>query len=243
MVYPVQYLVDLPLEVYLWASENLATRNALISENKRLRQEQMLLSAKLQKLSALEQENLRLRELLASASQFQEERVIVAELLAIDFDPYVQQIVIDKGENHGVYVGQPLLDANGVMGQIKSVNPLSAIAILISDPSHALPVQVNRNGLRTLAIGTGSASDLTLRHIPSSGDIRIGDIVSTSGLGGRFPPDYPVAEVTHIEHPPGKPFAIVKAKPFAHLDRSREVLLVWRRHQIAANGATPDKQD
>jgi rod shape-determining protein MreC len=227
IAYPIQYLITLPRGAYTWASEYLATREHLCQENRALREQYMLLSAKLQKFQSLERENNRLRSLLASASRFKNERLLIAELLSVDLDPYKQLVVINKGETDGVYVGQPLLDANGVMGQITYVNPLSATAILISDPSHALPVQINRNGLRTLVIGTGNANELILKHIPSSGDIKPGDVVSTSGLGGRFPPDYPVGKITHIERPPGEPFARVNATPFAHLDRSREVLLVW----------------
>ncbi len=233
-VYPLQYLIDLPVQTGLWLSEHLASRHTLLEENRKLRDQQILLNAKLQKLAQLEQENTRLRQLLASASRFKEERVLIAELLSVDLDPYKQHIVLNKGEIDGVFVGQPLLDANGVMGQVMHVTPVSATAILISDPSHALPVQVNRTGLRTVITGTGNARELSLRHIPSSSDIVVGDFVSTSGLGGRFPQDYPVAEITHISRPSGEAFATVKAKPFAHLDRSREVLLVWPSSPSAA---------
>lgn len=218
----------------MWVSENLASRRALLEENRQLRNQQVLLNAKLQKLALLKQENTRLRELLASASHFAEERVLIAELLSVDLDPYKQQIILNKGEIDGVYVGQPLLDANGVMGQITHITPVSATAILISDPSHALPVQINRTGMRTVITGTGNAHALSLRHIPASSDIVVGDVVSSSGLGGRFPQDYPVAEITHIRRPPGQAFATVKARPFAHLDRSREVLLLWPHSPTAA---------
>jgi len=193
-----------------------------------LRQKDLLLEARLQKLKALELENARLRRLLTSARRFQEERVLVAELLAVDLDPYRQEILINKGSDQGVYVGQPLLDAHGVMGQITHVTPVSATAILISDPGHALPVQLNRNGLRTLVVGTGDPRRLIVRYVPSSGDVQIGDVLNTSGLGGRFPADYPVAEITHIERRPGEAFARIEARPFSQLGRAREVLLVGR---------------
>ena len=225
--YPFQVLVDLPAQLGIWLSENLATRQTLLEENRILNERQILLDAKLQKLTLLEQENTRLRKLLASASRFKEEPVLIAELLSVDLDPYKQQVVLNKGEIDGVFIGQPLLDANGVMGQIAHVTPISATAILVSDPSHALPVQVNRTGMRTVITGTGNAHELSLRHIPSSSDIVVGDIVSSSGLGGRFPQADPVAKITHISRPPGEAFATVKARPYAHLDRSREVLLVW----------------
>lgn len=227
LVYPVQYGVNLPVKLAQWASKNLASRQRLIEENRRLRSQHLILNAKLQKLTSLEQENTRLRELLASASRFKEKRMLIAELLAVALDPYQQKVIINKGQIDGVYSGQPLLDAHGIVGQITHVTPFSATAILISDPSHALPVRIVRNGLRSLLVGTGKANALSLHHIPSSSDIIVGDVVSTSGLGGRFPPDYPVAKIVHIERPPGEPFAVVTATPLAHLDRSPEVLLVW----------------
>ena len=227
LVYPVQYGVNLPVKLAQWASKNLASRQRLIEENRRLRSQHLRLNAKLQQLTSLEQENTRLRELLTSASRFKEKRMLIAELLAVALDPYQQKIIINKGQIDGVYSGQPLLDAHGIVGQITHVTPFSATAILISDPSHALPVRIVRNGLRSLLVGTGKANALSLHHIPSSSDIIVGDVVSTSGLGGRFPPDYPVAKIIHIERPPGEPFAVVTATPLAHLDRSPEVLLVW----------------
>lgn len=248
MVYPMHYLVNLPIQSGTWLSENLVSRHELIKENQDLREQQLLFKAKLQKLSSLEHENIRLRELLTSASRFKQERVSIAELLSVDLDPYKQQIVINKGAVDGVYLGQPLLDANGIMGQITHVNAVSSIALLISDPSHAIPVQINHNGIRSLIVGTGKSDMLSLRHIPASADISVGDILSTSGLGGRFPPDYPVAEITSIQRPAGEPFAIVTAKPLAKLDRSREVLLVWANAGMPAlynpdnNGTMPTRR-
>lgn len=234
-VYPLQYLVDLPSRAGLWASENLATRIALLRENRRLREQHLLQSARLQKLTAVEHEVIRLRELFTSSYRLPREMALVAELLFVDLDPYKQTMVVDKGAIQGVYVGQALLDAYGVMGQITHVNPISATAILISDPNHALPVEINRNGMRMLAFGTGNSQALSLRYIPTDADVKVGDVISTSGLGGRYPPDYPVGKITRVEHPPGEPFAIVEARPFAHLDRSREVLLVWSKPQAPAN--------
>lgn len=238
MVYPMQYLVDLPMQSGTWLSENLASRRQLLEENQKLHTQQLLFKTRLQKLSSLEQENIRLRELLTSASRFKKERVSIAELLSVDLDPYKQQVVINKGAVDGVYVGQPLLEANGIMGQITHVTAVSSIALLISDPSHALPVQLNHNGIRSLIVGTGKADTLSLRHIPASADISVGDVLSTSGLGGRFPPDYPVAKITSIKRPAGEPFALVTAKPLARLDRSREVLLVWPNSTLAANSSS-----
>lgn len=230
-VAPIQYVVNLPFAASDWASDSLATRDTLLEENRRLHREQLLVQERLQRLEGLQQENTRLRDLL-EASQRLEQRVMVAELLSVDLDPYKQEVLINKGSRHDVRMGQPMIDARGVMGQVVRVNPLHATAILISDPSHALPVQVARNGLRTLAVGTGTPERLELRHIPNSADIEVGDTVSTSGLGQRFPPDYPVAEVTVVERVPGEPFARVEARPLAGLDSSREVLLVWTSEML-----------
>jgi rod shape-determining protein MreC len=242
--YPLQYLVDVPSRIEMWTRHTLAAREALVEENRRLREQHLILRARLQKLSALEHENTRLHELLKSSSRLKRDRVLVAELLAVDLDPFRQRVVINKGTNHGVYVGQPLLDARGVMGQVTGVNPLSANAILISDPSHALPVQINRNGLRMLAFGTGNAELLSLRHLPVNADVKMHDVVSTSGLGGRYPPDYPVARITRVERRLGEPFATVEARPFARLDQSREALLVWwdwqKEEDESQANATPE---
>lgn len=226
LIYPVQYLVNLPFRAGTWMAESLSSRTSLLQENSKLRDQALLQSAGLQKLSALENENIRLRELLQSSLRVHGE-VRAAELLAVDLDPFRRQIVINKGSLHGITPGLPLLDANGLMGQIIHVGPLSSIALLITDPSHAVPVQVSRNGLRALALGTGASDRLDLPYIPTDADIQVDDMLITSGLGGRFPPDYPVAKVVSVDHDPGQPFARIRAAPTAHLDHSREVLLVF----------------
>jgi rod shape-determining protein MreC len=228
IISPLKYVVDLPLRIVADSSEALSSRSHLLSENERLSSENLTLQARLQQFEALKNENQRLRKLMQASERVADE-VEIAEILSVDLDPYKQLIVLNKGSYEDVFVGQPLLDANGVMGQIVETSPLRSTAMLISDPSHALPVQVNRNGLRTVAIGTGSAQTLELRFIPTSADIEEGDIVSTSGLGGRFPADYPVARVSKIQRIPGEPFAYIEAEPLAYLDRSREVLLVLSR--------------
>lgn len=235
LVYPIHYIVDLPVASVRWLKVQLAERTVLLAENRRLRERQLLLQAGLQKLSALEVENMRLRELLESSFKVGE-RVLIAELLAVDLDPYNHEVLVNKGSEHSLYVGQPVLDAKGVMGQTVHVGPLSTTVVLITDPSHAIPVRVNRNGLRTIALGTGTINRLELPHIPNNADIREGDLLITSGLGGRFPPDYPVARVTLVQTDPGRPFATVMATPSAHLERSRELLLVWAEDRDTVSG-------
>jgi len=234
-VAPLQHLVSLPAAAGRSLDEALASRQRLLEENAELRARALLLEARLQKLAALEAENRRLRELL-DASFKVGERVLIAELLAVDLEPFSQQVVLDKGGLRGVYVGQPLLDAHGVLGQVVAVSPLTSRAMLVTDPSHAVPVRVNRNGLRAVAVGTGSPDRLEVPHLPNNADVRPGDLLVTSGLGGRFPAGYPVATVERVERDPARPFARVLARPTAHVERSQEVLLVWPARPLAAAG-------
>jgi rod shape-determining protein MreC len=226
MVYPLQVLADLPVRVARKAQGRLADERMLREQNEAMRRENLVLNARLQQLVALESENMRLRDLLGSSFRIGE-RVLIAEILAVDLDPGRRQVVVNKGSRSGVFVGQPVLDANAVMGQVVRTNPLSSTVLLITDSEHALPVEVNRNGLRTIARGTGVGQDLELLHIPKNADVRVGDLLVTSGMGGRFPRGYPVARVTGVRHDPDDPFTVVTAEPTARLDRSREVLLVW----------------
>ncbi|MFU8820443.1 MAG: rod shape-determining protein MreC [Gammaproteobacteria bacterium] len=225
-VYPIRVLVDMPSATFGWARESLSERNRLVDENRELRTESLRQRARLQQMASLEAENARLRALMESPARLAN-RVQVAEILAVDLDPYRHRIALNRGEHAGVYPGQALLDADGIVGQVIRVNPLSAEAILISDPSHATPVQLNRNGLRTVALGVGDIARIDLPFLPNSADIRVGDLLVSSGLGDAFPAGYPVARVTRVERRPGESFARVEAEPTAALNRTREVLLVW----------------
>lgn len=226
VIYPIQLLVEVPGTVSEWFSESLASRRHLQEENESLHTQLFMQKVQLQKLAALEAENIRLRELLDSSFEVGE-KVLIAELLSVNLDPYKHQVVINKGQLDDIYPGQPLLDAEGVIGQIVHAGPYTSTAVLITDTSHAIPVQVNRNGLRSIALGSGTINRLDLPYIPNSADIEPGDLLVTSGLGGHFPPGYPVAVVSAVQHDPGRTFSRVVATPLAHLNRSREVLLVW----------------
>ena len=230
VVSPLQYMLGLPIDAGHWLGEALTTRQSLEEQNAELRTKQLLQSARLQKMAALEAENERLRALLDSSVKVGE-RVLVAELLEVDFDPFSQEIVINKGSHDGVNVGQPIVDAKGIMGQVVHVSLFTSTAMLITDPSHAIPVAVNRNGLRAIAVGTGASDRLDIPNLPLNADIQEGDLLVTSGLGGRFPPGYPVAVVKKVERNPGQPFSDVTAQPTARLEQSREVLLVWTSHK------------
>lgn len=225
-VYPLQWAAQAPVRAWDWSAETFAERSTLLAENALLREQQLVIAARLQRVASLESENERLRSLLESSSRLQD-RVLIGELIAIDLDPYKHQVLLNKGSNDAAYVGQPILDANGIMGQLIHVGPISANAMLITDPSHAIPIQFNRTGIRTTAVGTGDLRLLEIPYLPSNIDVRTGDLVVTSGLGGRFPAGYPVATVTRIDPNPSGSFARIYAEPLAQLDRIREVLLVW----------------
>jgi len=238
VVLPLQQVVNAPSALVRWLADVLMTREELRRENSRLRQRNFLTTAQLQKLTVLEAENRRLRTLLDSAATIPQ-RAIIAELINVDDDPYRHRILVGKGTSHGVRVGQPVLDANGVVGQIMHVGPLTATAVLITDPSHALPVQVDRNGLRGLLVGSGRYDRLQLPHVPNNADVQVGDLLITSGLGGRFPRGYPVARVVSVEPDPGQPFARIAAQPTTELDRIREVLLLINEPLLAHDGEGP----
>lgn len=226
LVYPVQLLVSLPLEM----SENVlniaVSYNDLKDENERLKQQQLVSGIKMLKYEALENENVRLRGLLENSFKLGEQ-VLVAEMLSVNLVPYEHVIVINKGSHFGVNAKQAVLDANGVFGQVIRSLPLSSEVMLITDINHAIPVQVNRNGLRTIATGSGQIDRLNLPFLSNNADILPGDLLVTSGLGGTFPRGYPVAVVNDFTAQPNKSFADINARPKAKLDTSRELLIVW----------------
>ncbi len=242
LLFPVQYLASLPLLLSESASDAINSRGELEAERDRLHAENLLLRARQQKFEALEAENMRLRGLLDSSFKVGD-RVLIAELVAVEQDPFRQQVLINKGKTSGLFVGQPVVDANAVVGQVTHINPFSASVLLITDAAHALPVQVHRNGLRTIALGTGLINRLELPHLPNNADIKVGDLLTTSGMGGSFPPGYPVAEVIDVRREPGQPFASVIAQTTAHLDRIREVLLVWTLDPDIVADSMPIEED
>lgn len=223
---PFYWVTELPSRFMDWVGDSWRGRQTLMDENEQLRAESLLLKAKVQKLAALEAENVRLRELLNSSALL-DDSVLVAELIGVSPDPRHHEIIINKGQSDGVYVGQPVLDAVGLMGQVIMVGPLHSRVLLITDATHALPVQINRNGVRSVAEGAGQYYELELQHVAATTDIKVGDLLVSSGLGGRFPAGYPVAVVSEVIIDPGQPFATVTATPSAALTRSRHVLLVF----------------
>jgi len=226
-VYPLQQLVSAPMRAFEDIAEAFASNTRLRAENAALAEELATLNTRLLRFDALEQENIRLRGLLETSFKLGEQ-VQIAELLAVNLVPYEHVVVVNKGSRFGVHPGQPVMDAHGVVGQVLRVSPVSAEVILITDPNHAIPVQVNRNGLRTIALGTGQIDRLSLPYLTGNADIQPGDLLVTSGMGGVFPQGYPVATVTAVSSQ-ASPFARVGATPVAHLDRNRELLLVWSK--------------
>lgn len=229
-VYPTQWLVNAPAAGLRELGTDLAARASLLAENRRLKREQLLASARLEHLASLEAENQRLRALLNTAGSMRG-RVKVASVLSIDADAFANRITVNAGRNAGVRKGQPLLDANGIVGQTLQVGPLSAQVMLITDTASAVPVEIERTGLATLAVGTGSLNLLSLPYLPNNADIKPGDRLLASGLGGLYPRGYPVGVVTSVTPQPGRRFADVEAQPLARLGREHQVLLYFAGKQ------------
>ena len=223
---PVQYLVHFPIASANWMSETFSSRKTLLEENHRLKGEWRELRAQLLKYSAIEAENMRLRELLDSSIKVND-RVEIAEILHVEVDPLKRRTTINKGSTNGAFIGQTVIDAFGIVGQIIHVNPYTSTVMLITDPDHAIPVQVARNGIRSIAVGSQAEHRLELPYLATNSDVKTGDLLVTSGLGGRFPYGYPVAEVYRVEQDDIATFSNAYARPKAKLESHREVLLVW----------------
>jgi rod shape-determining protein MreC len=223
---PFYQFADLPRRLNDWADTAFASDKDLRLENERLRSELLIHQRKLLQMAALAAENVRLRQLLNARDMLQD-KVLIAELIGVSPNPLSHVVIINRGTRDGVYENQPVLDAFGLMGQVIEVDESSSRVLLISDATHAIPVQVNRNGVRAIAEGTGDLNRLNLRHVSINADIREGDVLVSSGLGERFPVGYPVAEVEQVVRNSGQAFARVIARPMARLDRSRHVLLVF----------------
>ena len=224
--YPIYYIANFPTVAGDWIRGRLVDRKQLLQENQTLREGNLILGSKLQQFATLERENQRLRELLNSSHRKIGGDILVAEMIATNYAPFRQRIILNKGSLHEVHVGQPILGANGVIGQVITVTPFSAVGMLISDPSHALLTQVMRSGVRALATGTGDPKKLRLDYVPLDADIEEGDVLTTTGLDNRYPPDYPVGKITRVTKNVGDNFAAITVEPFARVDRNREVLLV-----------------
>jgi len=226
LAYPIQWAVQAPVQAFDAMRESFATKTRVEAENVKLAADNLVLRLKLLRFDSLEQENRRLRAVRESSPRAVQ-RSLVAEIVRVDLDPFRQRVLINKGARADVFRGQAAIDANGIYGQVTRVGPYSAEIILISDPEHAIPVQVNRTGTRSIALGTGRSGLLSLPYLPQNSDVIVGDLLVSSGLGGVYPPGYPVGKVTAVTRDSGQPLLAVEAEPLAGLDRDPEVLLVW----------------
>ncbi len=236
VAYPVQIAVASPFEGWDWFRESVTTRDALRADKSHLEAQLRVAQFRLQRYEALEAETLRLRGLRDSTVGISD-RFVIGDVMDVDLDPFRERVLVDKGAQDGVFVGQAVLDAGGVFGQVARVGQLTSEVILLSDATHAIPVQVNRNGLRTIAVGTGDMGRLKLPYLPTSADVVAGDLLVTSGLGGGFPAGYPVGTVSEVKRDPAQSLADVDVKPAAALDRSRELMFVWLKPHAAATAA------
>jgi len=223
---PIYVVVQTPGELWRWITDSFADRSRLRTENAQLTEQLRLARTQLLRFQSLSEENRRLRE-IREASKGVSERTLIAEIISVSVNPFRHMVVINKGADQGVFRGQPVLDAFGVVGQVMQVGKSTATLILITDAEHSVPVQVNRNGIRSIAMGTGEAAKLSLPYLTVESDVRAGDLLVSSGLDAIFPAGYPVGTVTKVERNPAETFALVEAKPLAQLDRDREVLLLW----------------
>jgi rod shape-determining protein MreC len=224
VVYPIHWAVDTSGSMFTAIKRFGCTYSQLLQENEQLKKSQFLQNARMQKFMALEAENKRLRALLQSS--FRTESLLAAEVIRVNSDPFVHRVTLDKGSTQGVTIGQPVVDAEGVIGEVIEVYPSTSLIILLTDASYGISVENVRNGVRGVAVGTGSVKSLELRYVPNTMDLTEGDALVTSGLDGRYPPGYPVGIVSHIEYDPGESFTRVQIAPSARLEQSRQVLLV-----------------
>lgn len=237
IVAPLQYLVDKPAHWIDSLKNELASQAILRTENARLATQQLLLEAKLQQFAALESENRQLNQLLASSSPLKKQHLQVARLLAVNADPLLNEVMLDKGQEDGVKVGQPVLDADGVLGQVVSVDKWNSRILLLTDFRSAIPVQDVRSDVRGILVGRGRLAKLILKDIPGTLDIRVNDLLVTSGLGGHYPPGYPVGVVNAVNTNVAAPFALIEVDPSAKLERNRPVLLIQTHQETSAASA------
>ena len=231
LAYPIQWTVQAPVQAWDSMRKSAATKTRVEAENVKLASDNLVLRLKLLRFESLEQENQRLRAIRESSARVVQ-RSLVAEIVRVDLDPFRQRVLVNKGTRDEVFRAQAAIDANGIFGQVTRVGPYSSEVILISDPEHAIPVQVNRTGARSIALGTGRSGLLSLPYMPQNTDVIVGDLLVSSGLGGVYPPGYPVAKVTAVTRDTGQPLLAVEAEPLAGLDRDPEILLVWFDREV-----------
>ncbi len=230
---PIQFIADAPVEILGSVSGKVKSRATLIAENELLRQKELEASDKLLTYEHLKLENIRLRALLGSPVEYTQ-RKLIARVQSVDSNPFQLQLVINKGIEHGVFAGQPVVDEFGVVGQVIEVSQFNSRVLLIADNSHAIPLQIQRNDVRLIGLGKGDLHQLELQYVTKSTDVKIGDLLVTSGLGSVFPEGYPVARVSGIENRGSEVYSTIKITPIAQLDRVRYLLLLWPSEPVEA---------
>jgi len=238
VVVPVQIAVASPFQGWDWFRESVSSRETLRADKAKLEAELRLANFRLQRYEALEAESQRLRALRENTAGVSN-RFVIGNIMDLDIDAFRERVLVDKGARDGVFVGQAVLDSGGVFGQVARVGELTSEVILVSDGTHAIPVQINRNGLRTIAVGTGDMTRLKLPYLSTSADVTAGDLLVTSGLGGGFPAGYPVGTIIGVKRDPAQSLAEVEVRPAAALDRSREVMFVWLTPEARATLSAP----
>ncbi|KGJ94294.1 rod shape-determining protein MreC [Colwellia psychrerythraea] len=233
LVSPLQYMANAPKQMLTWASENIVIRQQLMEENQNFRENELFFHEQVMQLNIVRQENARLRSLLSSPVRGEIKKMF-AEILSVDSDPYSHQVLINRGATDGVYEGQPVLDEKGIVGQILHVGVSSSRVLLISDISHAIPVRIQRNGLRLIASGSGQIDRLIHNFVPHSADVQEGDLLVTSGLGGKYPEGYPVSRVVLVRTDESREFATIYSEPVAQIDRLRYMLLLSKDETVNA---------
>jgi rod shape-determining protein MreC len=239
-VYPLQLAVNSPSAAWRWMKESFASREALQKEVEALRvqlRDQQLMTMR---QAALESENATLRGLSSALPEVIEKRLI-GEVVSVETSTLRQRLLINRGGSSGVYKAQPVITGDGLLGQVYRIGPFSSEIILITDSEHGLPVQVLRSGVRTIAYGTGRSTALDLPYVPQNYDVKVDDLLVTSGLDGVFPYGLPVARVTRVERDPTQPLAQIAARPLARIEAEREVLFIWSRPGHPAAPATAEE--
>jgi len=225
--YPIYLIANAPKNIFFNLRETMGQKEKIVLENQRLKRENIALSSKMQKIYKLEQENRRLHDLIDSKPKT-EDIFVLAEIVAENPDPFKHRIIINKGSKENVHVKQTVADSRGIIGHVIRDQIFGSEVLLITDPEHAIPIEVARTGLRSIALGIGSYEKIQLSYLPVNTDIQAGDILLTSGLGGQYPAGYPVAIIDKVSTQKGESFLEVRAKPFAKLRNINEVWVIQR---------------
>ncbi len=224
---PVMYAVNSPFNLFDKLSQSIATHQQLLTENEKLRAQQLFLMGQLQQLQSIQQKNNQLLALLKSPALTNKDRLLAAQVLAVRIEPFINEIILDKGKNDGAFVGQAVIDANGIMGQIIQTGPWTSRLLLISDTRSAVPIRNTRTGLYGIVVGQGDSQNLTWANVPVTADVKKGDVLISSGLGGHYPEGFPVGAVIAVQHNPDNQFESIYVAPSASLTKTADVLLVW----------------